>query len=194
MKTPFASLLLAALLCSPFALAKTSAPAFHRQLAQAPLSPSELIEKTGDKYPVIQLPKLYQGENKPGFQGKHADVHYMSPAEREAIRVVIKDGRVHDNQGALYQAPSNKLMYVMDQSGNFYFFNQKGHGELRHSSFFAGGPVAGAGEILVKDSLITQINRDSGHYDPQPKHLKNVMGELESDGVDVGSVATLLKN
>ena len=162
-------------------------------LAQDSLPKSETAIHTGDLYPTIPMSKALIGEDKPGHDGKHGVIHYFTPEEREDHRVIIVGGQVYDHVGAPYQAPPNKLMYVMDKSGNFYFFNQKGHEDNRHSSVFAGAPVAGAGEIMVVNGKVAEINRDSGHYSPPQRIFDNVMRELEKDGVDTSQVKPLVK-
>jgi hypothetical protein len=114
-------------------------------------------------------------------------IHYMSASERESSRVVIVNGALYASKGgpAPYGRVGEKLNYAMDAAGNFYVFDQTGHPDLRHSSFFAGAPIACAGNLDVKDGKIAHIDSNSGHYSPTAKMFQNVLAELKKDGVDV---------
>src|SRR4030095_14811079 len=82
----------------------------------------------------------------------------------------------------------NQNNYVMDAAGNFYLFDEFTTPSIRHSSIFAGGPVAGAGNIQIMGGRIVYIDSDSGHY-PSTKVFANVLTELRVRGVDTGSIA-----
>jgi hypothetical protein len=123
---------------------------------------------------------------------KAAGVKYFDAVQREARRVSIRDGLVYDHDGALVRETKSKRHnlnnYVMDAEGNFYLFDEFTTPNVRHSSIFAGGPVAGAGNIQISDGHIVYIDSDSGHY-PSTKVFANVLAELRARGVDVGSAA-----
>ena len=112
-------------------------------------------------------------------------IHYMSDAERERARVVIVNGVLYTSKGepTPYGTNGEELNYVMDAAGNFYMFNQTGHPELRHSSFFDGGPVACSGNLVVKAGRIVKIDHNSGHYSPTDVMFQNALKELKKDGV-----------
>ena len=117
-------------------------------------------------------------------------IHYMGNAERESKRVFFVRGAAYDANGNLYpdSAPGDVQNYVMDASGNFYVFNQAGHPELRHSSVFDGAPVAGAGNIKFANHTVRKIDGDSGHYNPSQAMIRNVISQLQADGVDLSQL------
>lgn len=79
-------------------------------------------------------------------------------------------------------------MFVMDEHGNLYASNVQIVGQLHHSSFLGGRPVAGAGEIVVQNGRPVLISRKSGHYRPLDEHQQQVRDMLEEQGVDVSGV------
>jgi hypothetical protein len=126
--------------------------------------------------------------------GKPGDkVVYWDDIEREKHRVIIYQGLVYDSNGDIL--PDTKSNhedhnnYVMDAAGNFYLFDEYTHPETRHSSVFAGNPVAGAGDWIIKDGRITYINNDSGHYKPGALFI-NVIQELNRSGVNTSTCST----
>jgi hypothetical protein len=124
-------------------------------------------------------------------------VKYLSEAERAEYKLTIKNGRVYDSNGELFDTKSassvfkggeGNAIFVMDVYGNIYASKSQAVGKFHHSSFLAGKPVAAAGEISVKDGVIESVSRKSGHYWPDEEHLAQFMEELEHQGVDILSI------
>jgi hypothetical protein len=153
---------------------------------QLRLTPAQLRPKTQELYPTKPMNDSRKGEDT-RIVDHGLLIHYMSNEERENARVVIVNGRLYTSRGepTPYGKAGEDLNYVMDAAGNFYIFNQTGHPELRHSSFFDGRPVAGAGDLVVKDGTIAKIDHNSGHYSPSDTMFQNVLSELKKDGVDL---------
>src|SRR5436190_3191279 len=126
----------------------------------------------GDKYPTVPMHKSKL------HQDKSEGVIYLDAQQREERRLVIQNGLVYDHTGKTVintrSKHHNQNNYVMDAAGNFYLFDEFTHPEIRHSSIFAGGPVAGAGNIQIVDGRITYIDADSGHYPTSGVH-ENVL-------------------
>jgi hypothetical protein len=78
-------------------------------------------------------------------------------------------------------------IFVMDSSGRFFAAQHK-VGLFHHSSFLAGGNVAGAGEIKIEGGRVKAITNKSGHYLPTAAEMVQVFAELESNGVDLATV------
>jgi hypothetical protein len=154
--------------------------------AASPAKPTreQLLPKTQELYQTKSMSRSHQGEDK-----KIVDhgvlIHYMNKEERASARVVIVNGALYTPTGqpVSYGTGPDKLNYVMDAAGNFYVFDQTGHPELRHSSFFDGLPVACAGDLEVRNGTIVKINSKSGHYSPSRRMFQNVLTELKKDGV-----------
>jgi hypothetical protein len=68
------------------------------------------------------------------------------------------------------------------------FAGQSIPGVVHHSSFLAGGAVAGAGEIAISGGKVTAISNTSGHYRPGPAYLWQTVKQLEMLGVPLESV------
>jgi hypothetical protein len=156
-------------------------------LAKAPLSQGpalkDLAKQQGDKYPTVAMHKSKLRED------KAAGVIYLDTKQREERRVLIQNGLVYDYAGKpVLNSRSkhrNQINYVMDAAGNFYLFDEFTHPEIRHSSIFAGDPVAGAGNIKIEDGRIVYVDSDSGHYATEGVY-ENVLKELASHGVNMG--------
>jgi hypothetical protein len=149
------------------------------------------IEKAFEKHmPIFKYKKVkydkpkamrgYIGEE----EGKHFDgskVVYLNEVQRLKYKVTVKkDGLLYDSKGVLIN--NSNGIYVMDEMGDIYI-HSKEVGKFHHSSFLAGGPVAAAGEIKIKDGVIKFIDRSSGHYHPEPQHFNQVLEELKSRNV-----------
>ncbi len=145
--------------------------------------PHVLTPKTEALYPVLEIEWKALFADHVGFVRSH----YMTGHERERFRVVIERGVVYTSQGDVFPDASatDHFIYVMDAAGNFYVGNQTLDPKLHHSSFFAGKPVAAAGEIQISKGTITMINRSSGHYKPGLEAFQRVLDELQRDGVEI---------
>jgi hypothetical protein len=53
---------------------------------------------------------------------------------------------------------------------------------FHHSSFLAGGDVAGAGEIRAHEGILSMISNASGHYRPGPEYVMQTLNQLEAGG------------
>jgi hypothetical protein len=56
---------------------------------------------------------------------------------------------------------------------------------FHHSSFLAGGDIAGAGEITAHQGLLSMISNASGHYRPGPEYVMQTLNRLEAGGAAV---------
>jgi hypothetical protein len=137
----------------------------------------------------------YVGEETGSVWG--TKVKYLSEAERKKYKLTIKDGRLHDSAGELFDTKSassvfpdggGKAIFVMDEYGNIYASKMQAVGEFHHSSFLAGKPVAAAREISIENGVVKEITRRSGHYMPSEKHLNQFVTELRSQGVSTETV------
>lgn len=133
------------------------------------------------------------GEQWPGGPMGFPGVTYLDEAAREAYRITIDDGLVYDAQGRLFDTSEGvsafvggeegRAIFVMDKHGNLYASTQHEAGRFHHSSFFAGGEVASAGELVVRDGRIELLTDRSGHYMPPRARTLQVLEQLASQGV-----------
>ena len=142
-------------------------------------------EAQHDKYPTVLMEPAALAED------QQRGVIYLDASGREERRVTIRDGVVYDHHGAVLPDSKNdhndEINYVMDAAGNFYMFDEYTTPAIRHSSIFAGGPVAGAGNLRIVNGRIVYIDYHSGHY-PAGRVFANVLAELAAHGVYVAAL------
>jgi len=78
-------------------------------------------------------------------------------------------------------------IYVMAPDGRLYAGVHK-VGLFHHSSFLAGMPTAGAGELKVDSGTLQVITNKSGHYKPGRAQMINVLKQLKERGVGLTGV------
>jgi hypothetical protein len=141
----------------------------------------------------------FQGEHLPGnkiWRGKQ--VKYLSDAERSAYKLEIRNGKIYDANGQLFDtgdalsahSGTGRAIFVMDEHGNFYASKKQIVGGFHHSSLLAGQPVAAAGELQVDKGVIKVISDKSGHYTPGRQFSQQAIDSLQRSGVDTSAVQT----
>ena len=78
-------------------------------------------------------------------------------------------------------------IFVMSERGQFYAGSHK-VGLFHHSSLLAGEDAACGGEMKASNGKLEHITNKSGHYTPNPAHLRQALGELARGGVKLGGV------
>ena len=127
-----------------------------------------------------------------------AKVKYLrSDAERRPYEAVTgpsitrSDGTPLDTRGNHSKfLGAGFAIYAMDGNGRLYV-GQHAVGLFHHSSFMAGGNVAGAGELLVREGRLIAISNKSGHYQPRTEHLQRVLQQLHGKGVSMEGVTAI---
>lgn len=122
-------------------------------------------------------------------------VKYCTPEERDGYLITVEHGVVKDASGNPYHTGAKETafsgagwaIYVMDFDKNFY---SESHiiNEFHHSSFLAGGPVLGAGELAVDSGRLVALTNKTGHYQAGEKELERTLEVLQSYGVDLASI------
>jgi hypothetical protein len=135
----------------------------------------------------------YIGEQYPGGPMGYPGVTYLDEGMRESYRITIHDGIVYDADGlpfdtrdgvsAFGAGNSGRAIYVMDEHGNLYASLEQEYRRFHHSSFFGGGDVAAAGEMMVRDGKIVELTDRSGHCLPGRSQTQQVLDQLESQGI-----------
>lgn len=147
------------------------------------------------RYAVKEMIPKYIGEETGSFWG--TKVKYLNNAGRADLQLFVKNGKVVDRQGNLYDTTSSssvfgngkgKAIFVMDEYGNIYASKYQSVGKFHHSSFLGGKPVAAAGEITVKNGNIVEISNRSGHYQPSQQMNLQVINELKNRGTDTSKI------
>ncbi|MGA4785894.1 hypothetical protein [Nocardia sp. AB354] len=134
----------------------------------------------------------YVGEQIPGRRWP-TGVWYYDDVGRQQFRLRIHEGRIYDAQGRLFDTRSGvsvwngqgNAIFVMDEHGNLYASLFQQPGVFHHSSFLAGAPVAGAGELVVINGELQLITDSSGHYRPGHDYTLQVVDRLRAMGVPI---------
>ena len=145
-------------------------------------------------YETLAMLTKYTGEEVAG--GYYATaVPYLNEAERRRLQVFVVDGLLVDHEGLPLDAHrasmvgaelfSLQAIYVMDQCGRIFMTYHHEVGLFHHSSFLSGAPISAAGEMLVVDGRLLEIDAASGHYRPPPDATRQVIHRLQSMGADL---------
>ncbi|MFE1593272.1 hypothetical protein [Nocardia sp. NPDC058705] len=137
------------------------------------------------------------------FRGEHlvdnsvwgkTQVQYLDYNERQRFRLHGYDGLLHTVGGDLFDTTSaqtlwtpqgGRAIFAMDQDGNLYSAPFHILGKFHHSSFLAGAPAAGAGEIAARDGKVIMISDHSTHYQPTRKFTRQVLDSLRRQGAAI---------
>jgi hypothetical protein len=154
---------------------------------------------SNQKYRVKEMEPRYLGEEKKRLPALPYRAYYMPKSNRAKTRLNIRSDGTVEWWGNKISDSKNKFQdrifkYVMDSDGNFYLYPERDVIFDRnalyhyHSSFFAGKPVAAAGQLKVTSGLSDQfptfyINRGSGHYQPTVQQLIGAAYALNRQGV-----------
>lgn len=159
----------------------------------------------GRRYNTIPLRPGYEAETTPSpLDGTYTK--YLSEGERARFEIFVEDGKLVHGDGTLVdtsQARSNfhqpgsphPAIYVMDEHGRVFLSYKHGIiddvdlSKIHHSSFLAGDQVAAAGEIEVRNGILVNINKFSGHYRPGNEIHAQILFELEERGGTIPSHA-----
>ena len=163
--------------------------------------PKPKVNATGggmrDKYKTTPMNKSYLGENRAGNDIWGTPVKYLSDEERAMYKLQLRDGKIYDSTGQLFDtgdavtahSGQGRAIFTMDESGNFYASKFQQVGEFHHSSLGAGQPVAAAGEIQVDHGVLQAISDKSGHYLPGRAFTQQALDSLQRSGIDLSSVS-----
>lgn len=148
------------------------------------------------KFKTTKMSDHYEGENIPGNKIWSSQVKYLNDAELAQHKINIKDGRLYDSKGVLYDtgdaatahSGGGRSIYVMDEAGNIYASKYQEPGLFHHSSLSRAKPVAAAGEIEVAGGKLTAISDKSGHYRPTREFSDQAVSHLSEQGIDMSGV------
>ncbi len=145
-------------------------------------------------YETLAMFSKYIGEEEAGGYYTTA-VPYLNEVERKAYQVFISEGLLVDHRGRPVDALRASLLgaelfslqaiYVMDDCGRIFMTYHHEVGLFHHSSFLSGAPISAAGEMLVVDGRILEIDAASGHYRPPPDATRQLIHRLQALGADL---------
>ncbi|MGL4553930.1 MAG: hypothetical protein ACRC33_22450 [Gemmataceae bacterium] len=91
---------------------------------------------------------------------------------------------VYDTKDEEGKDGTGEAIFVMDRYGRIYTSSYS-RGEFHHSSFLAGKWSLAAGTMKVTRGQVETIAPDSGHYQPGPQQMLNLVERLKTYGVDL---------
>ncbi|MGE3611062.1 MAG: hypothetical protein AB7I27_15835 [Bacteriovoracaceae bacterium] len=138
------------------------------------------------KYKTKPMKNKYAGEEHGHYFMTNVE-YYANEKSRRQFKVLISpDGLMTDADGNILNIKYGP--YVMDGWGEIYAHTYHEKGKFHHSSFLAGGEVASAGFIIVKDGKVKFANRHSGHYTPSKKMFEQFLKELSDKNVNIKEI------
>lgn len=159
------------------------------------MSAAEIL---GEGLLLAEMDPRYVGEHLPGntVWSLGRAVQYLSSVERQSYRLRVENGVVFDAHGRHFDTAgastllsgAGRAIFVMGPEGDLYASNYQRQGLFHHSTFFAGAPIAAAGELVVDNGRIILATDLSRHYAPPPEHLDQCLRVLEHRGVRVDLV------
>jgi hypothetical protein len=124
---------------------------------------------------------------------------YLGTKARKKYSASLRNGLICGADGQLFDSSAGDLrglsnstgraMIAMDEYGNLYLANEQEVGRFHHSSFTAGGPLAFAGEAMIKNGVILSIKNLSGHYLPRLELFAPLLERLHRGGVDISKIS-----
>jgi hypothetical protein len=149
-----------------------------------------------DRRKQNQVPISKEIWEKSGIAAQQPRTQYFDEEQRRDHQVALNEGVLENEKGKLAEGSH---VFVMDGEGQIYaketqealtqVDDQGRVAHVHHSSFLAGGEVAGAGELRVgKDGELKEINDGSGHYKPGEVQTKQTLETIEEQGVSLDNV------
>lgn len=122
-------------------------------------------------------------------------VRYYDAEARAAMEVFVNsNGQLIDASGNVIgsRIMNTKVIAVMDKTGHIYYSDLSSGENIHHSSFLAGGDIAYAGQIEIRNGIVIQIDALSGHYTPEfPLYNDNLISELQARVVDISNIISI---
>jgi len=135
---------------------------------------------------ILAMNEAMEGEDR--GEVFDTNVRYLDEVAREEYLLRIEGGKVTSSEGGGYDTHGEFAIFVLSPDGALYATTEDETGIFHHSSFLAGGPVAGAGELIVAGGSITTFTDRSGHYRPGTAHTGQTLCWLAEQGVDLSAV------
>lgn len=100
--------------------------------------------------------------------------------------LVDANGSLIDTSKLIAHHKQGYAAFILTEDERLFVFSHLATKEdLKHVSFSQGKPVMGAGEIVIKNGVITIINTHSGHYKPSLFAIKQVLDFFVKKKVDI---------
>lgn len=110
-------------------------------------------------------------------------VTFIDESEMPKYQLEIKDGifvSAVDKKAISFDNSNQEYIFVMNLKKQLFAI--AGNESIRHSSLSHGKPVLGAGALKIYNGKLTYIDAESGHYQPTPIALVQILKLLEQQG------------
>ncbi|PIR21686.1 MAG: hypothetical protein COV44_11885 [Deltaproteobacteria bacterium CG11_big_fil_rev_8_21_14_0_20_45_16] len=118
---------------------------------------------------------------------KKNEVPYLSSDEQDQIRLKLVDGVYVNSDGSLADIRGMKLM-IVEKDGSILADWANSRDPFHHSSLAAGGSVAMAGWVSIKNGKPSLVTNTSGHYTPSLERLRSLLIFWKSRVVDLNDM------
>jgi hypothetical protein len=169
--------------------------AFKSGKSFAELQP--LIQRRNELHEFLRLQDVdvdQQGNLAPDALKDRLVEYDETPGSQLKTLVNISGGTLTRNDGSntpvdtsnsvTFQTGKGWEIFVMSPTGELHMASHK-IGKYHHSSLLAGAPTAAAGSIKAINGTIDSLNNKSGHYQPGPKQMRQVLHRLQKAGVNM---------
>ena len=157
-----------------------------QQIRDQTSHPKSKISKAIKKQELLDV----GGHYKTTFDPERA--YYFNKEERATLRVnirvgiFVKDGKEFDTTSMYSKGKKGWAGYTLNANGELSVFSHRGDG-IFHSSMNAGAPVVAAGELKIKNGVLTGITTCSGHYRPSLFTVYRLLEHFSFNNVDINS-------
>ncbi len=157
----------------------------------------ETQSATRAQYEITELLEHYIGEELgEGWVEGWGKVEYLTESQKKQYELFVKDEKIVDINGNLYDTSDTgsihigkgKSIFVMDENRRIFASKTQDVGRFHHSSLGSGKPIAGVGELVVRDGIVVEISNKSGHYQPTKELNSQVITELKAKGINTDKI------
>nr|MBA3539263.1 hypothetical protein [Deltaproteobacteria bacterium] len=127
-------------------------------------------------------------KSKMGYSDMHRAMTDLAEADGVDTEIDQMDGTQFEELQRKATVLGGTQIFVMNAQGEIFAAKEMVD-VIHHSTFLAGGAIACAGTIRTSsDGTINFISNKSGHYEPGPAYLWQVLFNMRKHGVDLGGV------
>lgn len=164
--------------------------------------------KMMDKRYIIQAVRTYSKpestklSEEAEVKREQEKVNDLQEEGRNLAMAIFADGKMfqkvfteNDKKEKLVKVNS-KVIFVLS-TDNYLYIRKEPHGVPRqdgftHANFLSGNSVKAAGQMFVRDGVITRIDNESGHYEPKDVTLEWVLDFLKNKAVELKNIMMVM--
>ena len=120
-------------------------------------------------------------------EGQHEYTGALDGRQRRDVEVGVDGGRLKAN-GTFLHGVYRYVLAPSRVAGQRLYAYPEGDNSWKHSQFMKGGPVLCAGMMHLFRGQLLQITNGSGHYQPPPAAMKEILLWMRLRGLDSSAV------